>query len=242
MKNAIICTVLVMLLLPTINYACSCLPAKTFCEDLVDINGAVFPDLILRGEVMQTIPGEWKKVKVGQVIYGQINQDEIEILNWQCVLNYQGLEEGEEFIIALNSSGDDFLLVGCAISFLKIENERVRGKIAPGINAIDYKDLHTVMNCGNAFDFISFKGSMTLFPNPSSGEVKLKNSGTQIIGEELQVNIFNLIGKELSIFKREEEMKPGEIWELNLDAFSSGVYLIKISDKYKETTFKVLKI
>ena len=54
-----------------------------------------------------------KKVQILDRIYGDINEDHLTITYDICTLNYNGLEDGVQYIIALNKRMDNYTLVGC---------------------------------------------------------------------------------------------------------------------------------
>jgi len=223
-----------------INFACSCLTPDSFCESITSSNGELNASAILRGKVLDTGPSG-KEVKVDQVIYGNINQSKITIGYGFCDINYQGLEDGKEFIIALGQSNTGFQLVGCAISFLEIDNEVVLGKIAPGLRSVDYDELSSVMECGDAFSLLNLSSHLSLFPNPTDGELNIKNINTNIGLQNLEVHIFDITGRLISTYKRDEELLQSEIWELNIKDFPVGVYIVRVSINSFSSSYKVVK-
>ncbi len=242
MKKAIPFIFFASILFPTFNFACSCILPSSFCESIANSNGDVYYNLIVRGSVKEILTDGNKKVKVEQVIYGDLNQDEIIIKNGFSTLFFNELQDGDEYIIALNEHAFGFTLVDCALSFLKIENETVKGKIAPGINTMRYQDLYMLEECGVAFDFISFEKNISLFPNPGNFEVNLKNISTRPIKGSLQIEIFDVEGSVLTTYFIEEDLLPEEAFKINIETFPSGVYVVKISDFFKETSLKLVKI
>jgi hypothetical protein len=79
--------------------------------------------------------------------------------------------------------------------------------------------------------------SISLFPNPTTGEFKLNITGVK--AEKVEVTILNSIG--MVIFKKEFQTNSEELHEpINLKMFSKGIYLIKINDRKMVITKKII--
>lgn len=239
MKKIILSFLFTFAFFQNINFGCSCLEPSSFCESITDNDGNVVPKYIVRGTVIEK-SGD-TKIKLDELIYGDLNLSEL-VIKWNfCTLYLNEVEEGEEYIFALSKDNDNnFYLLSCAISFLKIENELVKGKVAPGVESIDYKDMASLETCGNAFENIAFESSIIVFPNPTNGEIKIQNNSSNLF-EHLELSIFDTVGRELSTFKKTAGILPEETWEINIQIFSAGIYIIKLSGKNQVRYIKILK-
>ncbi len=240
MKKYILFFLFTTFFLPKVNFGCSCLSPSTFCESITNSNGNIRPEVILRGKFFSNFSGE-HKIEVNQLIYGNISQRELTLVYGQYSLFFQNLEDGNEYIFALNLANDRYTLLGCAISFLKIDNGMVSGKITPGIDRMDYGDIIDLKDCGNAFDLISLEKNILLFPNPTDGSIKIRNLSSEISLEHVQFKIFDMIGKELFADMQNVILLPEDNLKIDIEHFPSGVYIIEFSANFTERIFKVVK-
>jgi len=242
MKKVILFLVFSTFIFPKFSLSCTCIGVETFCETIIDRStGDIRPELILRGEIIESAIQENKRIQINELIFGEINESEIELSYSLCTINFGGLEIGNEYIIALNKSDDLFSMIDCGNSFLKIENEKVVGKIAPGIESIDYSDLPTLEACGIAFDQIPLESCLAIFPNPTIGELKVENTNPDETLVDLQLKIFDSIGRELTTIRKEEGILPEEFWEIDMENFPSGFYIFKFSAVNLEKTAYIVK-
>ena len=131
--------------------------------------------------------------------------------------------------------------MSCAIFFLKIENEIVKGKIAPGINSLPYGEISELKGCGNAFASIGFKNNLYVFPNPTLDVLKFKNKSSEFEIEQLQLEVFDMLGREITNFANAEGILPEETWEVNIQHLAAGVYIFRLSGRNGESNFKIVK-
>lgn len=241
MKKYITLLILLILLGPSKGFSCSCLTPSSFCESITDENGQTLEwvTAIVRAKLVSDT--NRKDVQVSEVIYGSIAQSEMVILYDWCTLYVHELEFGAEYIFALKEFEGDFSLLNCAVSFLKIENEVVKGAIAPGINSMDYKDLASLETCGDAFKFFSLDRHVKLFPNPTIDHIKIQN-----IHDEASINldlrVYDIHGRLILMRSNVQGILPEEQWVIDIESYSSGVYLFKISTAFQELVYRVVKV
>jgi len=228
-------------LFPNNCIGCSCLAPSSFCESITGSDGRINPEIILRGKIIGS-SSEGKEIEVGQLIFGDIDQTEFILSLGLCTLYYQELEDGTEYVFALSKHNEKFYLINCAIGFLKIENEIVTGKIAPGIKQINYEQIFNLESCGDAFDQFDFKKDLKLFPNPTTDVIRVNNTSSKKTFENLQVRIFDSIGREIAKYTKMDSILPEEDWRINIQDFASGVYLVQISNRYQEVSYKIVKL
>jgi Leucine-rich repeat (LRR) protein len=81
--------------------------------------------------------------------------------------------------------------------------------------------------CGaNAIDDISSSNTIKVYPNPTAGLIEL--SLNELLENDFKIEIYNCIG---SIIKPLILQKGEKAFEINLQGYPSGVYLIKINSK-----------
>lgn len=221
--------------------ACSCSIPNSFCEGLVDSNGDIYANLVLRGTITASTSAG-KEVQVGQLLHGSTGQSSVIIGPSFCDYYTDPLEVGKEYIFALSTYNNSFSLIACTISYLKIENEVISGKIAPGIESLDYFDLANLEGCGNGFNLFSVKNNISIFPNPTADIIKIKNTSPNNSDENVQVEFIDMIGRKLYAFKTEDGIFAGEVWTIDLQNFTAGVYFLKLIANNQENTFKIVKL
>lgn len=240
MKKSILLTILAFALFPIVNFACSCAIPSSFCESITNPNGDLGAGLIVRGKLIGR-PFSGKEIEIEEVIFGEINQDRISMGFGFCTLFSNDLKENEEYIFALNKGNDKFIPIGCAIWFLKIEDEIVKGKITSGIESLPYKEMAFLKNCGNAFSSLLSMNDITIFPNPAANQVKIKNTNTQATFDNLHLKVYDLLGRLISSNSNSAGILPEEIWTINIENLSAGVYIFKLSGKNGERNFRIIK-
>ena len=117
----------------------------------------------------------------------------------------------------------------------------VKGKISPSIESIDYSDLSTLESCENAFDQILSEKNIVFFPNPTFADVKIKNFNPETPIKNIELKIFDSIGRELIFLRNEEGILPDEIWEIDFKNFPPGFYVFKFSSESLEKTVNIVK-
>jgi len=239
MKGFKILFITAIFLLPKISFGCSCTSPTTFCESITSSTGDIRPNIIVRGFIEGTSGN--REININHVMYGELNKNKIIVDNGFCTLFYNELENNQEYIFALNINEDRYSLLNCAISFLKIENNVIKGKIAPGIESINYFEFNTIEACGINFDIINLKNEITLFPNPTKGIICLKVNELKSSFENYDINIFDLLGRKLFNHKKLEGFIEKDIWTINIQDIPSGVYIIRLSNKNQECSYRIVK-
>lgn len=221
--------------------ACSCVPPTSFCESINNFDGQIGADIILRAKVVESM-ANGKDIKVSQILLGELNETKIIITPGFCDLNFIDLKDDKEYIIALTEHQGIFNLVGCTISFLIIENEVIKGKIAPGIDRLDYDELFELESCGVAFSQLAISKNLQLFPNPTSDVLQIHNTGEEFAYENLNLTIYDVIGKKIGEHKYAGALLPDDAWSINIENFASGVYVIQVSNAVRKVSYKLVKV
>jgi len=239
MKKSILLTVFLFTFFHSYAEECSCIGSLTFCQAITDENGDLRADIVLRGTFMGYDGGI--KVHVDHILYGDMIQNDLTIVSTMCDYNPVPLVENDEYIFAVEKFDSTYYFIFCSVSYLKIEDEVVIGQIAPGVESIDYLDLKTLDDCGEHFDSFNIEGDLTVFPNPTLDILKIKNTSSSNSIENVQIEFIDMIGRELYTFKKEDEILGGEIWTINLQNFTAGVYFLKLTANDKERVIKIVK-
>lgn len=81
---------------------------------------------------------------------------------------------------------------------------------------------------------IAVNNEVIIYPNPSNGELFIKNQGP----ENYQVKLFNELGQQLR--SQTTELTPfNEGYTISLNDFSTGLYLLELSNGHNKTIKKV---
>jgi len=245
-KLKLFTTVISFCLFQQFAFACTCAPTFSFCEGigLISPDSSLYAELILRGKITDVITGI--DVEVEEVLRGEINQSTIPVWPTDCTIYTDPLEEGYEYIFAVRKFEDKFLLLDCLISYLKIEDEIVTGNISSGIESLDYLEFKNLENCVNELSTpvendLSIENSLSVFPNPTIDILTIQNSNNQNFDEDVQMELIDMVGKKLQIFKKEDGILVGETWSINLQNFSSGVYFLKLTANNQENIIRIVK-
>lgn len=239
MKKFILLTVFLFPFIQSSAEDCTCVGSLNFCQAITDDNGDLRADMVLRGTFLGYDGGI--KVQVDHILYGDVIQNDLTIAPTFCDYNPVPLVENDEYIFAVEKFDSTYYFIFCSVSYLKIEDEVVTGQIAPGIESINYSDLKTIDECGEQFDVFSISGGLSVFPNPISDILNVKNTNTLGSIENVQLEFIDMIGRELYTFKKEDEIYGGEIWKISLQNFTAGVYFLKLTANNQEQVFKIVK-
>ncbi|MBK7428168.1 MAG: T9SS type A sorting domain-containing protein [Saprospiraceae bacterium] len=239
---------LAFILQSEVSKACSCVYIGTFCETITYNNEEVSPYLcVIRGTVIAQ-ESDRMKVRVVEHLGGTAPEgEEIFILSGNganCAEFVGGFEIGKDFVFAMNigwgENSDLYSLTICGVSYLRINNEVVEGKIAPGINSINYNKLGTIDDCGKLT--IEQKiGLFSIFPNLTSVGPTIsldpESSDPVLIDWEVYSNIGQLLDE-----KNAQSFLPGEKFRVNMESYPPGVYLLRIRRSGERKVFKIVKI
>lgn len=221
--------------------ACSCAPAMTFCEGIASFDGEIFADLIVRAKVSDS-DDMTKHLEIREVLYGAIDVLDIQLHYDMCTLGFNDLKGNSDYILALSDYDDKYHLVGCAVSFLKIEGEKVVGAVAPGIVSIDYHDLFDAINCSDIADQIGAKGDINIASNLVSGQIQIQNKSERRTYNNVNVALFNTGGSLTHSIQHIAEFSPGEQLTLTVDGLSSGLYILVVFDEFSKKSHRIFKL
>ncbi|MFT6319769.1 MAG: hypothetical protein ACJAT4_000686 [Granulosicoccus sp.] len=227
------------------SFACTCTYPPSFSEGIVNSDGDIYADLVLRGTITAKIK-EKVEVKVDQIIFGNTPQSTITVGVSVCGYPPQSFKKGDEYILALSTfRSSDYIeyhhLIICKVSYLKIENEIIKGRLAPGIESLKYSDLGTLKNDGDEFNLFSIEHSLSISQNPVADILNIKNFSLANSGDLVQIDVINMIGKKLYSFKKEDGILANDTWTIDLKDFRVGVYFFKLTAYNQETIFKIVK-
>ena len=123
----------------------------------------------------------------------------------------------------------------------EIEDEVVKGKIAPGIESLDYHELGNLEGCGEAFKIFTIKKQMAVFPNPTIGILNIKNLSDLETVENVRIECVDILGRGHCFFIKEDGIMVDETWSINIESLSSGIYIFKLFANQQEAIFKIVK-
>ncbi len=220
--------------------SCSCIAPSSFCES---VSWAVenLDVTIARAKVLGE-SSSGREIEIEQIILGEFNNPKIELSFGRCDLYAHELTTGDEFIIAFTKLQDRFRLISCAISFLKIEDDVIQGKIAPGVSSLEYDEFFNLESCESIFGQINLEGNLGFYPNPTKEAIRLLNAGSINSFENLEVQIFDALGNQVDFRTYSGELFPKQEWIINVEDFTIGLYIIRVSNQFQEVTFKMIKV
>lgn len=230
---------LAIFLFPAIHFACPCGPSKSFCESLEGITNHPGQMVVIRGMV-GNISDEQVEISVREQIYGNTCQSKIKVFKDICS-DYVILEERKEYVFLLQRFEDTFFPPSCSATVLEIENEMVTGNIAPGIESIGYQDLTELKNCGAVFNYSFLENALAVFPNPVRDFLKIKNINPITAITQFELTIFDAKGQTIKWYKKEDGILPKEVWTIDVQYLSAGIYFVKLSNEVEVRTFRIVK-
>ena len=121
---------------------------SSFCGSITDANDELIPDIIVRGSFIGN-GNQGSEIKINQVLFGSTNKNKILLEYSFCAICTDELIGDREYVFALRRTANNYRFLNCAISYLKIENEHVIGKIAPGIDRKSISDHNPTVNCNS---------------------------------------------------------------------------------------------
>lgn len=136
---------------------------------------------------------------------------------------------------------DNYALSFCHISFVKIENGILKGSIAAGVESHPYKDLDALEDCGKGLNLFFVSSSLSIFPNPTLSDIRIKNIGYSNSESILQLEVIDAIGRKIRFYKKEEGILVGEEWIINVSELAAGLYFFKLISNNREEVFRVVK-
>lgn len=243
MKKILLLVLLTFLFSPTINFACTCGQSETFCETLNNHTTPFNKLAVLRGKVINW-SFEEIEVEIIESICEGTSEEKITISTNTCTYyNYEDFrtEEEKEYVFVLYQYLNSFSPPGCAVWYLEIENDIVKGKISSNKESIAYNKLNRLNDCGNAADFFSLKKYVSISPNPTTDEIQIRNTSANTDLKSFKIKIFDTLGKLVQTHSKPNGLLPEESWIINLKNFPSSIYLIQLSANDRKGIFKILK-
>ncbi len=229
------------LFLPFTLWPCSCVDIKTFCETITYGSGAIDPDLIILGE-KRADNEAGMVVEVMDVLHGAETSASITVLRGNgadCMENTDRFQVGEQLILALyglEGSPATYRLFICGVNYLQVDDDKVKGAIAPGINSLRYNKFRQLDRCG--FQPVGNLAELFIFPNPARQQLFL---GTQEPGRSLQVTVRvrDLLGRQIGgsqTFNLDEKTYQ----EIPIGHLNSGMYVLEAIAGQERRLMKVV--
>lgn len=243
MKKNLLLLLLAFFFSPTMNLACTCGQSETFCETLSKHSTPINELAVLKGKVISW-SFEEIEVEVLESICGNISQNNIIISLNMCTYYHDNLnmsQEGKEYLFALYQYENNFTAPSCAVWYLEVENDLVKGSITAEIKSIAYHKLNSLKSCGNAANFFSLKKYVSISPNPTIGEIRIANTSGKNPLKELKIKIFDTSGRLVQNHSKPNGILSEEPWTISLQNFPPGIYLIQLFANNTNEVFKIIK-
>lgn len=248
MKSTITTAFLLLLAFFQKAQACDCFPVPTFCETITfSNNGQIWDYLnIYHVKVDANLPNGLK-VTISKTYFGEdMTGHQVFIQDGNganCVLfASSNLDANQEYIIAAQIENDTLSVSECGVSFLKIENGKVQGAIAPGITEVAVEDFPNAANCGDlspsAVVTPSALGGIVVRPTLAQNSLEVSTTSNKIA--DLKLTVFDAIGRKVC-----EANYPGfsanSKVEVDLTNWSNGVYFLHMETNGAGFTQKIVK-
>jgi hypothetical protein len=237
-------TISIILGLQFFGYACSCIDTGSFCESVrfwKNIEG-------LESNVVHAIVAEKDetgiKITVLQTYYGNATAGTMfNIRNGSvldCTISTDALDIGKTYIFALEFPASQIQQVSnCGTFYLRVEDGKAKGNIAPGIDEASLDDFVKLPNCGD-------------FQGPGLPTFRL--TPTLVINEELrafpnfwlepndvEIQIFDINGR-LMLNTNQKNFVAFEPIEISTKDWPAGVYCCQFIYLGKKQTIRIVKV
>lgn len=108
-----------------------------------------------------------------------------------------------------------------------------------GANAVIYLNVINQLAAGINTLNKDEKGSVTLYPNPNNGEFKLSMNGIKSNSNEIEINVYNLLGEV--VYTTKHELINGSLSaNMHMNEIPNGAYFIKAVTAGKTYTVKAI--
>ncbi|WP_458626669.1 Ig-like domain-containing protein [Winogradskyella sp. PC D3.3] len=165
-------------------------------------------------------------------------------------------DAGEDVLICLNehttltaTGGDDYVWsTGETTPTIVVSPNETTDYTVTVFNALDFDEatvrVEVDLNCVNdstspspiTDDEMEF--AFDVYPNPASGTVNVKLSGTLIVSD---INIYDVTGKLIKHSKiTNENLSATTTTQIDISSLQSGVYFVKLIDKDRDITKKLI--
>ena len=227
--------------------ACSCINIGTFCETIAGSNGMIWEGFQIYYVQVKDKKNSGMDVEVLGVLHGEDRLGEtlffINGAGADCTMGISNFQVGKQYLFAAWKRTSDWALSICGVSYLDVENGKVKGPIAPGVNKVDLDKFNTVANCGGLSGPgvpIGGPGAFfQVFPSPASENVFVRPS-TDTLEFNLQLDVFDAIGRRV-YRNRQVTFDDGSDFELTVSDWAPGVYFFRVTAWNQRHTFRIVK-
>lgn len=230
--------------LQQLTIACSCIDTGSFCESVSFLEK--FTDLDYN--VVQVIVAEQNdtgvKVTVLQTFYGDATAGTMFTIRngneLDCSVSTDALELGKTYIFALEFPASQIQQVSnCGTFYLRVENGKAKGNIAPGIDEVSLDDFVRLLNCGN----YQGPGLPTFSLNPTlvNNEELTAFPNFWLEPNDVEIQVFDIIGRTMLNAKL-KNFAAFEPIEISLKDWSAGVYYCQFIYLGKKQTIRIVKV
>lgn len=235
-KNILL--ILIILVLPSLSYACSCFAVgENFCTT-VERDTSV--DLIVRGTKVKDVH-HGIEFKITEVYKGTPRANTITVWGDNgalCRYYTSNFEDGEELILALHDTDlagnwivadpnhpdlekeEDYSLSGCGVYWLRVDNNNVSGYI----NKPDWEEQTMPYDEFIAEGCIEVRAPIRLYvyPNPANDLVNIDI--WEIYIDNVRFSLYNAMGQQLPV---EVEAVYTNLYRISVSQLPQGIYFLK---------------
>lgn len=227
-----------------ISHACSCVYIPTFCETITyGNNGQIDDHLSVYAGTVSKVTETDIQMLVQETYFGEFN-------TWQtitlqrgsgadCVLSLSTFAVGETYIFASNKHDNTWRLSACGVAYLKVQDGKVSGPIAPGLSEVSFAEFASKANCGNLTGGNSPDFPLVIKPTLTSNEVNITTELPSPV--PIQLAVFDAAGR-LVYQAKESAFDLDKTIILNMEAWPTGVYFVRLKLLGRRKTVKVVKV
>lgn len=233
-----------MVLWVQLAHACSCFFTGSFCETVGFLQNIPEEKFNVVQVKVEEKHSEGIRVVVLASFYGKAEHGtEFFIKNGngaECSISTIDFQVGEQYIFVLEFPTAQLqLLSSCGTYFLLIENDKVKGNIAPGVKEVDLSKFANLPNCGDLRKpdepyftvlptLLTYDESLVAFPS-------FWDNATDV-----SVRIFDIRGR-LVMEKQERNFSGFEPLQIETTGWAAGMYILQIDYWGKRQTMKIVK-
>ncbi len=229
------------------SHACSCVYIPTFCETLTFGNdGQIREGQNVYLATVSGITATGIELFIEKTYFGEVKTwQNLNIENGNganCLVMLNNFHVGDRYILSPHKSGDNtWWLSECGISYLRVQNDKVVGPIAPGVSEVPVAAFASTPNCGNLKDIDVPEPGFPFKINPTLTSDQVVVSTDLETPVSLEVMVFDATGRLVHRAKN-GAFDQNATLVIDMLPWSAGVYFVRLSLYGQRKTVKVVKV
>jgi len=230
--------------LQSLSFACSCIDTGSFCESVSFLKKIEDLEFNVVHAIVAEKDETGVKITVLQTYFGNATAgSKFTIRNgggWDCTISTDAFDIGKTYIFALEFPASQAQqLSNCGTFYLRVENEKVMGNIAPGVNEVSLDEFVNLPNCGDlqGFGTPTFKLNSTLTNNQELWAFP----DFWIEPADVEIRLFDINGRLMQSSKHKNFVAFEPI-EINTNGWPAGVYCCQFLYLGIKQTIRFVKV